>query len=103
MAQKVKRKSPLHPRGKKPRAKKRAPARWGDPSVYSDEGRRLLKDPAIIAPCTECAWRLQPGEQRRFVKWKTAYGKTGGPNLVCRPCAFNHDDGGRIGLMPRGP
>ncbi|MEE9592257.1 MAG: hypothetical protein V3W28_01605 [Thermoplasmata archaeon] len=99
---KVKRKSSLHPRGaKKPKTRKARRSNDSystymaeDTQATSDRGRRLLADPAIIVPCTECAWKLHPGEQRRFVRWKTIYGRTGGPNLVCRLCALLHDTGG---------
>ncbi len=40
--------------------------------------------------CSNCGWSLEHGAQRRYVAWKTAGGRKGGPNLVCTDCSWNH-------------
>ncbi len=61
------------------------------------EERRLARDLKEIRICTECGYKLDYGETRRFVHWKTTNGKAGlSPwssvrNLVCVPCKENHD------------
>ncbi len=64
----------------------------GDARANSDAGRRLHQDHRDTATCTECGAKLEYGMSRRYVPWKTTFGKPTGPwilNLICTRCAWN--------------